>query len=57
MSFDFRAYLPNRINGQIVVLVVASLIASHVALTIFFFFHLRKEPPDRFESRLATLSN
>ena len=54
MSFDFRAYLPNRISGQIVALVIASLIASHVALTIIFLFHLRKEPPDRFESQLAT---
>ena len=55
MSFDLRAYLPNRISGQMVALVIASLIASHVALTVLFLFHFHKEPPDRFESRMATL--
>lgn len=55
MNFDLRAYLPNRISGQIVALVIVSLIASHVVLTAFFLFHFRKEPPDRFESQLATL--
>jgi signal transduction histidine kinase len=56
MSFDLRAYLPSRISGQIVTLVVASLIASHIVLTIFFIFHLHEEPPDHFDSQLATLA-
>ncbi len=56
MSFNFRTFLPSRISGQIVVLVVASLVATHLALTLFFLFHLRKEqPPDLFESQLASV--
>jgi signal transduction histidine kinase len=55
MSFDIRAYLPSRISSQIAALVVSSLIASHIVLTVFFLFRLREEPPDRFENQLAPL--
>ncbi len=55
MSFDLRAYLPSRISGQIVALVVASLIASHIVLTVFLLFHLHAEPPDRFDGQLAAV--
>lgn len=55
MSFNLRAFLPSRISGQIVALVLASLIATHVALMVFFLFHFRNQPPDRFEAQLASV--
>lgn len=55
MRFDLLAYLPSRISCQIVALVIVSLLASHIVLTILFFLHLHEKPPDRFESQLATV--
>ena len=57
MRFDLLAYLPSRISCQIVALVIVSLLASHIVLTILFFLHLHEKPPDRFESQLATVSS
>ena len=37
MRFDMRAYLPNRVSGQIVVLLIAPLIASHAIITVAFY--------------------
>lgn len=56
MRFDIRAYLPNRISGQIIVLLIASLIASHAILTFsFFYYHRHDEPPQLFPDQLAAL--
>jgi signal transduction histidine kinase len=54
MSFDVRSYMLNRISGQIVALVIASMIVSHIVLAISFIFY-RHEPPERFGDHLATL--
>ena len=45
MRFDLLAYLPSRISCQIVALVIVSLLASHIVLTILFFLHLHEKPP------------
>jgi signal transduction histidine kinase len=54
MSVDLRLFLPNRISGQIVILIVASLIVIHIVLSAAFFFG-RPEPPPHLSDRLATL--
>lgn len=55
MRFDIRAYLPNRISGQIVVLLIASLIASHAVLMVSFIYHRHDEPYQHFPDQLTTL--
>ncbi len=56
MRFDIRAYLPNRVSGQIAVLLIASLIASHAVLTASLLYHRRDDPPQLFPDQLATLT-
>jgi len=55
MRFDIRAYLPNRVSGQIVVLLIASLIASHAVLTISFLYHRHDDMRQHFPDELVTL--
>ncbi len=56
MRLDIRAYLPNRVSGQIVVLLIVSLVASHAILTFsFLYYHRHDEPPLHFPEQLATL--
>jgi signal transduction histidine kinase len=55
MSFDIRAYLPNRISGQIIALLIAALIAGHAILTLSFFYHRHNEPYEHSPDQLATL--
>ena len=55
MSWDFRSFLPNRISGQIAILIVASVIAIHVVLTGAFFLNRPELPPEHFPDQLATL--
>lgn len=55
MSFDFRAFMPNRISGQIALLVSASLIASQIVLTISLIYYRPFEPPERLPDQLAIL--
>jgi signal transduction histidine kinase len=55
MRFDMRAYLPNRISGQIAVLLIASLIASHVVLIVSFIYYRHDGPYQHFPDRLTTL--
>ncbi len=56
MRVDIRAYLPNRVSGQIVVLLIASLVASHLVLTIAFFYQRHDGPHLHFPDQLATLA-
>jgi signal transduction histidine kinase len=55
MSFDFRAFMPNRISGQIALLVSASLIASQIVLTVSLIYYRPFEPPERLPDQLAIL--
>ncbi len=55
MRFDIRAYLPNRVSGQIVALLIASLIASHAVLTASFLYYRHDDPHQYFPDQLATL--
>ena len=56
MNFDIRAYLPNRDSGQIVLLLLASLVASHVVLTLSFLYHRHDERREHAPDQLATLT-
>lgn len=56
MRFDIRAYLPNRVSGQIAMLLIVSLIASHAILTVSFLYHRHNEPYQHFPDQLATLT-
>jgi signal transduction histidine kinase len=55
MSFDIRAFLPNRISGQIALIIVASLLAIHVVLTTAFFLTRPDRFPDRPPDQIVTL--
>lgn len=55
MKFDIRAYLPNHVSGQIVVLLIVSLVASHAVLMAAFLYHRQDEPPQHYPDQLATL--
>ena len=55
MSVDLRSFLPNRISGQIVILIVASLIVFHIVLTGAFFLSRSEPPPEPPPDQLATL--
>ena len=55
MNFDLRSFLPNRISGQIALLIVASLLLIHVVLTAAFFLTRRGPPPRAAWDELATL--
>lgn len=55
MRFDIRAWLPNRVSGQIVVLLIASLIATHAVLTASFLYHRHDEAHEHFPDQLATM--
>lgn len=55
MSWDTRSFMPNRISGQIAILIVASLVVIHIVLTAAFFINRRGPPPERAHDELATL--
>jgi len=55
MSVDFRSFMPNRISGQIALIVVASLAVIHVVLATMFFLNRSERLPDRAPVALATL--
>lgn len=60
MRPDFRAFLPNRISGQIALIIVGSLAAIHVVLTISFLLHrpdgMRGPPGDRLAVLIETVA-
>jgi signal transduction histidine kinase len=55
MRWAIRSFMPNRISGQIAIVIVASLIVIHLVLTAFFFLTRHGGRPDRPQDRLATL--
>jgi signal transduction histidine kinase len=55
MKPDLRAFMPNRISGQIALIIVASLLLIHVVLTAAFFLTRRGPPPQAVHEKLATL--
>jgi signal transduction histidine kinase len=46
MRLDLRSFLPNRISGQIALIVVASLAVIHVVVTTLFFLSRSQHGPD-----------
>lgn len=50
-----RALLPNRISGQIALLIAISLIVFHLVLTAWFFLYRQDHRSERSPERLATL--
>jgi len=50
-----RPLLPNRISGQIAILIAISLVVFHLVLTAWFFFYHHDHAPERSPERLATL--
>jgi signal transduction histidine kinase len=55
MKPDLRSFMPNRISGQIAIIIVASLLLIHVVLTAAFFLTRRGPPPQAAHEELATL--
>jgi len=55
MSWDVRAFMPNRISGQIAIIIVASLVVIHGILTATFFLARPDHRPDRSPEQLVTL--
>jgi signal transduction histidine kinase len=55
MSFDFRSFMPNRISGQIAMIVVVSLVIIHIVLATLFFLSRSDHLPDRPLEQLVTL--
>lgn len=55
MSWDTRAILPNRISGQIAILILTSLIAIHAILTAGFLLSRDRLPPPGGSGELITI--
>ena len=55
MSVDLRSFFPNRISGQIAMIMVASVIVIHFMLAALFFISRPEHPPDRLPEQLVTL--
>jgi signal transduction histidine kinase len=55
MKLDLRAFMPNRISGQIALIIIGSLLLIHVVLTAAFFLTRRGPPPQAAHEELATL--
>jgi signal transduction histidine kinase len=55
MKSGIHSYLPTRVSGQIVLLLIASLLASHAVLTVFFLYHRRDELHQHFPDQLASM--
>jgi signal transduction histidine kinase len=55
MSWDIRAFMPNRISGQIAIIIAASLIVIHVVITAAFFLSRPEHWPDRPPDQIVTL--
>ncbi len=55
MKMDFGSFKPNRISGQIAMIVVVSLITIHVVLTAAFFVGRPESPPNRPPEQFVTI--
>jgi len=55
MRWDIHSFMPNRISGQIAIVIVASLIVIHLVLTALFFLTRSGSQLDRPQDRLVTL--
>jgi signal transduction histidine kinase len=55
MSWDIRSFMPNRISGQIAIIIIASLATIHMALTTAYFVTRSDQRPDRPRERLVTV--
>ena len=55
MKMDFGSFKPNRISGQIAMIVVLSLITIHVVVTAAFFVGRPESPPNRPPEQFATV--
>jgi len=55
MSWDIRTFMPNRISGQIAIIIIASLVVIHMVLTAAFFLTRPDHRPDRPPDQLVTL--
>jgi len=56
MKLDLRPLLPNRISGQMALIVVASLAVIHIVLTTAIFLSRSQHAPDRPVDELVTLA-
>ena len=56
MRLDVRSFLPNRISGQMALIVVASLAVLHAVVTAVIFLNRSQNPHDRPPEELATLA-
>jgi signal transduction histidine kinase len=56
---NLRSFMPNRISGQIAVIIIASLAVIHTILTVTFFLmrpdHRSEPPPDRIATLVALI--
>jgi hypothetical protein len=50
-----RSFLPNRISGQIAILIAVSLIVIHLVLTVSFFLSRHDRPFEHSPEQVATL--
>ncbi len=59
MRWDIRSVMPQRISGQIVLLIVASVVVIHVVLSIAFFLsrpdRSTEGPPDQLQTLIALI--
>ena len=56
MRCDLRSFLPNRISGQMALIVVASLAVIHIVVTTLIFLGRSQHGPDRPFDELVTLA-
>jgi len=55
MSWGVRSFMPNRISGQIAIIIIAALAAIHLVLTVLFFLTRPEGGPERPSDQLVTL--
>ena len=55
MTWDLRSFMPNRISGQIALIIIASLAVIHGVLTATFFLVRPDQRPERPPDQVAVL--